>query len=200
MSDDAAERAAFILDNLAGQSHEEHARVLLRTEAPDVLLAAHEHMQNARRKGIDIRDDWAFFTKVSLPEVKGERRDKPKHAHRPETAGDADIEGRFRQILEDCDGDRDKAARHLLSMVLGRRIARASDESGGVGAPLDLCGLYTACDVVVGSKDMAEQSGRPVGAWFLPAGELCRRLRALGLPQWAAWHEGISQGRGGEGD
>lgn len=97
---------------------------------------------------------------------------------------------RWQHLLRDHDGDEAAAARAMISLVLGHRIAGLGEEA------LDdrLRQLYTLCDLQAKNRTEAEFYGVEAGDWVLSASRLCEELRAAGLTSWAAAYDRLAQG------
>lgn len=203
--DDATQRVTNIVHNLAGMAHEQHANMLLRTEAADVLLAAHEHLENARRHQ-DIYDEWGFFTKISLSDVKGkprERKGKGQSATGIGSPENVTKEGDDRWTLikeahtnvETGVLNVEAAAREWLACQLS-----SLEQRGGLPveyhtwATLVAWAPNTARTVELAWDGVTVQRQLKAGEYMISLPKLCEALREIGKAAWAAAFERLEKG------
>ena len=183
----AAERAATIIHNLAGMDHEAQANFLLHTVPADELLAAAEHLENARRRGPDIYDEWGFLTKVSLPEVRGEAKKQPKSSSRPGDDTKLGVD-RWKSLLSAHEHNVEAAAREYLAGVLSQLA-----EAGKVPVEYRMWATYVSwapnSDRVVTLNWQGKEVTRRLkaGQYLIAIEAIDRVLREIGQSAWAEW-------------
>lgn len=197
----AAERAEVILHNLAGMDHEWQAGLLLKTEPPELLLAAAEHLENARRRGSEIYDGWSFFTKVSLPEAKGQGK---RSSHRAKSSRGDDTKlgaGRWKSLLSAHEGSAEAAAREYLDGVLS-----GLTQVGKVPAEYRVWATLVAwapnTDRVVNLNWQGKEVRRSLkaGEYLVGIEAIDKVLREIGQSAWADWLDRILHTTGEQGD
>ena len=154
----------------------------LDRHGPTAILAAVERMDRTEGDGKVIGNHAQYLEAV----LSDDRPKRKRGGHGPDGPAPplVPFQRRWEETLEDCGGDRAKAARIIVSIALAPLAVREPDTY----EPNECERVYARCE-----DKGCDADGRPTGLWVVPRDELLQTLRAGGLPQWADWFERVTQ-------